>query len=854
MAQSVPGVTKRTQPRVFVRTKTLSRSVAGNAGPRLLCIVGEGEAEETIVQSAQGGGDDGVNSDFSGSNSPDGRHFELLKTDLVQNRVKLYKNGSLLRILEQDIDTEPFDARYDARVEVSTGRIQLQQAYLVNQGFSGATAQYWASPTTNVGNGQPNLESTSLVNTAAPAETWTLRCISVIRDGSGDIIPGKAIFSLTGSVSGAVKDDNGNPIRWRSDGVTVSNEFLSFDITEGSEPFDVGDRFTITVESGVLAKNDNLVARYIANEDINDPEIFSSGTELFAKHGEPSTENTLSLAAQIAFENGASRVLALQAKPPVPRKTSVTLLAADDPLSVAEEGASGNTESEDCIFPLPLGALPDVDTEVQIFVVDPDGTEEQLVLSKEAFYDYDSVSTAYSTFVTGSFSQSYTVFSAPEVEQSSSDADGYDGYILTLNGTSFQLDSENGNFSADLLDAGEDDTLKQLQILFPPEMAGNYTITGIGDGYGDNSVLTLSGAHSGGTGIGYEYVRWRLIDPSDTSAYLALTDDIVENYLTAGKGLRIAYIDTKDADFFDTNWGQALEELETVDLQVLVPVPSATASNIFQAAKVHVETMSNIVNARERMLVIGALSGLLPENLTGAEDAAVEDIGIIEGIQGDDTEEVLEGNIEDLANYSVPEAYGDSFRVVYMAPDQIIRTINGTNTVLSGMYLAAAMGGFLASQTDFAQPPTFKTLAGFTISRDRQYRQATLDELADAGVCVVQPVSGGGRILHGLTTTQSGAAEEEEISIVFIRDIAASALRNAVNPFIGTVSSPTTIPSITSAVKNTLEGLVSQGLLTGFANLQVKRNPNEPRQYDISVTIAPATPINWVFVDVTVTV
>jgi hypothetical protein len=66
------------------------------------------------------------------------------------------------------------------------------------------------------------------------------------------------------------------------------------------------------------------------------------------------------------------------------------------------------------------------------------------------------------------------------------------------------------------------------------------------------------------------------------------------------------------------------------------------------------------------------------------------------------------------------------------------------------------------------------------------------------------------------------------------------------------VAGPTTIPSITSSVKNTLEGLVGQGLLTGFTNLMVKRNPIEPRQYDVSVTIAPATPINWVFVDVTV--
>jgi hypothetical protein len=852
MANIVPGVPQRTQPRVFVRTKTLSRSVAGNTGARLLCIVGEGEAEETLIESATGSGSDGVNPDFSGSNAPDGRHFQISKSNLVSNRVTLLKNGSPLRVLEAQIDTDPFDARYDARVEIATGRIQLQQAYLVNQGGTTASPQYWSAPTTNAGNGQPNLTAASLVETAAPAETWTLRCIAVVRDGYGAVISGKATFSLSGSVSGVIKDSNGNPIRWKSDGAVYSNGLLSFSISEGAVPFDVGDRFSVEVGSGVLAKNDNLVARYIAEQDLNDPEIFDNGPALFAKHGDPSVANSLSLASQMAFENGAPRLIALQAKPPVPRRTSAQLLAADNPLTVDVEGATGNTASTDCIFPLPLGAKPDGDTEVHIFVVSSDGTEEQLLLSKEAFYNpsYNTIANAYANFVQGPFSQSYTMIEAAEVEDS-----GTDGYVITTSATAITFQSDTAFFSVDFLDAGEDDTLKQIQIITPAALAATYNILSVGDGYGDNSTVTAqrtSGTHT--AGVEFSDVEWRVIDNADKGTYLCLTDDIVLNYMTAGKGLRITYVDQKDADFFDSNWTSALEALETVELQMLVPVPSATISNIFQAARVHCEVMSNVVNARERNLIIGATSGLTPDNLIGREDAAVEDIGLLEGIQGDDVEEVLDGNIEDLANYSVTEAFGNTYRVTYMAPDQIVRSINGSNTTLPGFYLAACLGGHLAAQTDFAQPVTFKTLAGFNILRDRQYRQVTLDELADAGVCVVQPVAGGGKILHGLTTTQSGAPEEEEISIVHIRDATARALRNAVTPFIGTVSGPTTIPSITSAVKNTLEGLVTQGLLTGFSNLLVKRNPIEPRQYDVSVTISPATPINWVFVDVTVTI
>lgn len=852
MANIVPGVPQRTQPRVFVRTKTLSRSVAGNTGARLLCLVGEGEADETLVESAVGSGADGVNPDFSGSNAPDGRHFTISKINLTSNRVIILKNGAPLRVLEAQIDTNPFDARYDARVEILTGRVQLQQAFLANQGGTTASPQYWASTITNTGNGQPNLTAASLVETAAPAETWTLRCIAVVRDGYGSVISGKATFALSGSVSGVIKDSNGNPIRWKSDGAVYSNDLLSFSISEGPVSFDVGDRFTLEVGSGVLAKNDNLTARYIAEGDLNDPEIFDNGPALFAKHGEPSVANSLSLAAQMAFENGAPRLVALQAKPPVARRTSAQLLAADNPLTIAVEGATGGAASSDCIFPLPLGARPDSNTEVHIFILSSDGTEEQLVLSKEAFYNpaYNTIASAYSSFVQGAFSQAYTVVNAPQVEDA-----GTDGYVITTSTTQIKFSSATASFSVDNLDVGEDDTLKQIQITSPAALAATYNILSVGDGYGDNTMVTASrttGVHTASQS--YSDVDWRVIDNSDTGTHLCLTDDIVSNYLTAGKGLRATFIDQKDADFFDSNWALAFEALETVELQMLVPVPSATVSNVFQTARVHCEVMSNVVNARERNLIIGAISGLTPDNLIGRTDAAVEDIGLLEGIQGDDVEEVLGGNIEDLANYSITEAFGNTYRVTYMTPDQIVRNINGSNATLPGFYMAACLGGHLAAQTDYAQPVTFKTLVGFNILRDRQYRQVTLDELADAGACVVQPVAGGGKILHGLTTTQSGAPEEEEISIIHIRDATARALRAAVTPFIGTVSGPTTIPSITSAVKNTLEGLVTQGLLTGFTNLLVKRNPIEPRQYDVSVTVSPATPINWVFVDVSVTV
>lgn len=852
MPASIPGLTRQNPgPGAFVRTSSAIRATAGNGGPRVLAIIGEGLKEEVIVDSAQGGGLDGVNANFSGSDSPDGRHFEISVGSLVENRTQVLLNGVALTVLEASIDTNPFDARYGCRLDRTNGRIEMQRSYLVAEGSTSTTSVYYASRVGNVGTGNPVLTSASLVSTSAPAETWTVRCTATVKDGSGDEISGQATFSVSGSVSGVIKDAAGDPIRWKSDGVVVSNGILSFSITEGTVPFAVGDRFTITVASGVLLKNDELVVRYIATANLEDPEIFSDPAQLFAKHGNPSTTNTLSLGAQMAFDNGAPVVMAMQAKPPVPRRTSAVLMEPDDLLTDAVEGSSGGVAVQDTIFPLPFGARPDADTEVHIFVMNTDGTEDQLVLGKQDFYNtsYATTTTAYSSFVTGPFSQAYTIIQTPQVEDS-----GQDGYVLTLSTTTIYFQSDTAAFSSDRVAAGEDDLDKQLILRTPSAAAATYTITQIGDGYGDNSIVyatRTSGTHT--AGVATENARWEIVDPADTGAQLAITDDVALENFTAGKGLRISFIDEKDADFFDTNWSAAYQQLETADCQLVVPLPTATASSIFQAGRVHVENMSSIENKKERRLIIGALSGLTPENLTGAEDAAVEDIGLLEGIQGDDAEEVLESNIEDLADYSVENAYGDTFRVQYMAPDQIVRNIAGTNTTLPGMYLAAAAGGFFSALGNPAEPMTNKVLTGFSILRSRQYRSAVIDDLCAAGVTVLQPVPGGGRVIWSKTTRGPLAApEEEEASVIDVRDQVARAIRSALQQYIGTLQTATLIPSIIATVTATFAGLVAQGLITNYGSINVQKSPSEPRQINISGFYSPAVAANWLFCDLSV--
>jgi hypothetical protein len=260
--------------------------------------------------------------------------------------------------------------------------------------------------------------------------------------------------------------------------------------------------------------------------------------------------------------------------------------------------------------------------------------------------------------------------------------------------------------------------------------------------------------------------------------------------------------------------------------------------------------MSNIRNKKERVLFCGAINGLKPENLTGASDAAVEDIGVLAGIQGETVTDVLAGNIEDLANYSVADAFGSTYRCVYFYPDQIVVQAGAENVLIDGFYIAAAAAGYCAADVRIENPLTNKVLSGFSILRNKTFKTSVLEQLAEAGVCTLQPVTGGGRVIWGLTTSQSGYPEEEEISIVFIRDRVAKTLRAGFAGFIGIPEDANTPAILNTRAVVLLNSLIAQGLITAYKDLSVARDSADPRQWNITVRVQPTYPVNFIYIKV----
>jgi hypothetical protein len=650
-----------------------------------------------------------------------------------------------------------------------------------------------------------------------------------------------------------------------------TNGVIIFGINPGLVPFAVGDKFFIDVNSKVLKENDRLEARYIAAGDINDPEFFVNAAELTTKHGRESTLNTLALGSKMCFENQSPFVLAVQCKPPIPRRTRVTLIEEVDSNGdggfQACGGVAADCEPDDLNFviPLPLAGLqkarPDIDTQVNIFVV-RSGDETQIFPNKVAFYNPQLESaTGQASFISSSdTSFSYTVINT----DTKVTGQGYQGDILAGDGT---FSSTEINFDGP--DVGQVIVIQGLETSggavlttsddISTHLFGN-TTTGVElviTGVVDDNTVTIAGNIVGlpvvlSDATDIQFFIKDISDTTNLSSSMLLHSDLVDSgALQSGDGIRISYIDEVDSDFFDTNWFEAFESLEAEDCQIVVPLPLQNRGGIFRAAVQHVETMSTIAIQKERVALFGAQQGVTVNALLGFEEVAVEDIGVLEGIQGDDPEEVLDGNTEDLQNFKLSDNF-TSNRSMYFYPDQIVRPIDGSNTFIDGFYMAAAAAGWFAQTQNVAIPLTYKLLSGFSILRDKKFRPVTLNQLGAEGATVVQPVIGGGKVLAGRTTSQSGFVEDEEISIIFIRDRVKEVLRQGMIPFVGTVEDNNTQGVMTSRVVGIMSGLVSKGLVTQFDSVRVERDKLDPRQWNVFLRFQPAYPINYVFIDIEV--
>jgi hypothetical protein len=274
----------------------------------------------------------------------------------------------------------------------------------------------------------------------------------------------------------------------------------------------------------------------------------------------------------------------------------------------------------------------------------------------------------------------------------------------------------------------------------------------------------------------------------------------------------------------DPYWFQAYEAISTIDAYFIVPMHGSYYRNIVTAGLASVQQDSATANRRERLILVGEVQR------TDISDPNYFDRSV-----------VTDFNLEE--------------RILFLAGDEITTIIQGETQVAEGGYLAAAAAGLWSSYDYIPEPLTRKTFARLSQNwpiPDRYTRQQ-VEQFAKDGLTLIMPLGGVSSIYQGAMTLTNGNPVDEEPSIWRIRDYVAMTMRTALeNRFVGGVILANTPKEVQKVVITTLQGLISQRIITAFANVVVYPDPLEPRQIDVGFDVAPVFPLNKIMMTIRV--
>ena len=272
-----------------------------------------------------------------------------------------------------------------------------------------------------------------------------------------------------------------------------------------------------------------------------------------------------------------------------------------------------------------------------------------------------------------------------------------------------------------------------------------------------------------------------------------------------------------------TDWKAAIDKLRAVDTQIVVIVHSGkvvglSLDELIAYTQTHVDTMSQTVNRKERIALFGAPAGT-----------------------------TLYSDFINVAKALVDK------RCVYIAPSTATRTIASVATTMDGSYLAAALGGVICNLPDAGEPISGKSIVGFTTITD-PFLPAEKNIMAQNGVLILENQFGSTRVRHALTTDTS-TVSSSELKVTRIKDFVSKDLRDSVEKaFVNTRNlGGSTLASIDSFVRLKCAGYQTNKIIVSSTPPEVTANAIEPRQVDINVAIKPTLDINWILINLGVT-
>lgn len=216
---------------------------------------------------------------------------------------------------------------------------------------------------------------------------------------------------------------------------------------------------------------------------------------------------------------------------------------------------------------------------------------------------------------------------------------------------------------------------------------------------------------------------------------------------------------------------------------------------------------------------------------------------------------VVAGGAEETASQLVERAAQlNSERVVLVAPG----CVNQSGTAVSGLQVAAAVAGVIAGQTDPALPLGGAQLGGL-YGLSTRYDDNELDLLIRGGVTAVESAGGAMYVVRGVTTrtTTGGAADRtwHDLCAILVVDDVIPAIRSMLKArFRRAKNTAQSRSAIRSQVILELENKLAREIITGYENVSVSADSEEPTRclVDFSFTVTHGINQIWLSAHITV--
>jgi hypothetical protein len=207
-----------------------------------------------------------------------------------------------------------------------------------------------------------------------------------------------------------------------------------------------------------------------------------------------------------------------------------------------------------------------------------------------------------------------------------------------------------------------------------------------------------------------------------------------------------------------------------------------------------------------------------------------------------------------LAITGLTSTLNDS-RIVVVYPE-IMQAFNSTTRqtfLASACYLAVALAALLSTLpvNTGLTGQSVPGFAGITAAEVSAMTPAFMNSLASQGACVVYQNRNQALVVrHGLTT-QIGALNTREISMVRQADALLIALQSGLenSGLIGSPITPTMVVTVQGAIVSILQQAVAQGTIASYTNLVVAQEifpGGDPTVIAATFSYAPAVPLNYI--------